>query len=84
MSEQEALRRRLYAAQFAAWELHLFLDTHPGNQEASDKLEVYEARVQKLRAEYERKYGPIGENMQDTSRYAWISDPWPWEQEDND
>ena len=29
MSEKEALRRRIYAAEFASWELHLFLDTHP-------------------------------------------------------
>ena len=29
MSEQEALRRRISAVQFAAWELHLFLDSHP-------------------------------------------------------
>ena len=82
MSEQEALRRRLYAAEFAAWELHLFLDTHPSDSAAADKLEVYQYRAEKLRAEYERKYGPIGETTQDTSRYAWISGPWPWEKEE--
>ena len=83
MSEQEALRRRIYANEFAAWELHLFLDTHPNNAEAAQKLEEYRARSARLRREYEEKYGPIGETTQDTSRWAWITDPWPWEKEGN-
>ena len=29
------------------------------------------------------KFGPLGETTQDTSRWAWISDPWPWEKEGN-
>ena len=31
MNEQERLMRQINATQFAAWELHVFLDTHPGN-----------------------------------------------------
>ena len=27
------MRKRYYAARFACWELHLFLDTHPNNKE---------------------------------------------------
>ena len=83
MSEKDALRRRIYAVEFAAWELHLFLDTHPNNDEAARKLEEYRMRAQKLRKEFEEKYGPIGETTQNTSRWAWISDPWPWEKEAN-
>ncbi len=83
MSEQEALRRRIYAVEFASWELHLFLDSHPNNCEAAKKLEEYRARGQRLRKEFEEKYGPIGETPQNTSRWAWISDPWPWEKEAN-
>lgn len=79
MSEKEALRRRIYAVEFACWELHLFLDTHPNNCEAARKLEEYRGRAAQLRAEFEEKYGPIGETPQNTSRWAWISDPWPWE-----
>ncbi|MCH5352291.1 MAG: spore coat protein CotJB [Acutalibacter sp.] len=83
MSEKDALRRRIYAVEFAAWELHLFLDTHPNNNEAAAKLEEYRMRAEKLRKEFEEKYGPIGETTQNTSRWAWISDPWPWEKEAN-
>ena len=83
MNEKDALRRRIYAVEFASWELHLFLDTHPNNNEAAEKLEEYRRRAGKLRKEFEEKYGPIGETTQNTSRWAWISDPWPWEKEAN-
>lgn len=83
MSEKDALRRRIYAVRFALWELHLFLDTHPNNCEAARKQEEYKARDEKLTKEFEEKFGPIGETPQNTSRWAWISDPWPWEKEAN-
>ena len=64
MSEEQAMRRRIAAMQFAMWELHLFLDTHPNNCDAAKKLDDYKT-------------------PQNTSRWAWISDPWPWEKEGN-
>lgn len=79
MSDQEALRRRIYAVEFSSWELHLFLDTHPNSCEAARKLEECRSRAAALRREYEEKYGPIGESSSNTSRWAWISAPWPWE-----
>lgn len=85
MSEREALRRRIYALEFALWELHLFLDTHPNQCDAARKQEEYQARAAALREEYETKYGPIGQMTDNTSRWAWITDPWPWEvQEDEE
>lgn len=83
MSEEQALRRRVNAAKFAAWELHLFLDTHPNNCDAARKLEEYRQAIERLTKEFEEKFGPIGETPQNTSRWAWISEPWPWEKEAN-
>lgn len=83
MSEEQAMRRRISAMAFACWELHLFLDTHPNNCDAARKLEEYRTRLEKLTKEFEEKFGPIGETPQNTSRWAWISDPWPWEKEGN-
>ena len=59
------------------------MDTHPNNKEAARRLEEYQARAQRLGKEYEEKFGPLGETTQDTSRWSWISDPWPWEKEGN-
>ena len=78
-----------YAINFAAWELRLYLDTHPWDREA---LAAYE----KLCAENGTKctyachvgkaHGvPLHENHNhecDHGRehvWHWIDDPWPWE-----
>ena len=34
--------------------------------------------------EFEEKFGPMGETSRDTSRWAWINGPWPWEREANE
>ena len=51
MNEERMMRKRVYAARFACWELHLFLDTHPNNKEAMRKLEDYAAKADRLKKE---------------------------------
>ena len=41
MNEKEMMLRRLSGAQFAMWETHIFLDTHPNNEAALAALEKY-------------------------------------------
>ena len=41
MNEQQRLRRHISAVQFAMWELHLYLDSHPYCKEAAKKLAAY-------------------------------------------
>ena len=84
MSRQERMMRQLSSMKVAAWELHIFLDTHPGNCEAAKKLEEYRKKISELTREYEEAFGPIHETHNDTSRWAWISGPWPWENEEDD
>lgn len=79
MTEQERLRRQIAAHSFSAWELHIFLDTHPNNCEAARKLAECRQKVRELTEKYEQAYGPIHETSANTSRWAWITDPWPWE-----
>ena len=83
-NEQSRLKRRISAIAFAMWELHLFLDSHPYSTEAAKKQAEYQAQYKKLVSEYEEKYGPLNETSRNTSRWAWISDPWPWEAEANE
>ena len=45
------MRKRYYAARFACWELHLFLDTHPNNKEAARRLEQAAQRALELTGE---------------------------------
>lgn len=67
---------RLSAVQFAAWELHMYLDTHPNDKLAKERYKKYFAEYKALLAEFEEKYGPI---TQPAKGNAWLSDPWPWE-----
>ena len=79
----EKARTDLEVLSFAMDEVRLFLDTHPNNKEAARRLEEYSARAAKLKKEFEEKFGPLGETSQNTSRWEWVSDPWPWEKEGN-
>jgi spore coat protein JB len=84
MTEQTKLQRQISAYGFAAWELHIFLDTHPDNCAAAQKLEETEQKQKALIDQYEAEYGPILETSRSTSRWAWVSGPWPWEREANE
>lgn len=80
MTDKEMMMRRLSGVQFAAWEMHVYLDTHPGDKQALQSFKKYEAEAGALMQEYEAKYGavkspdPYGNNGWD-----WINAPWPWE-----
>ena len=82
MTQQEMMRK-LQELGFMLTELNLFLDTHPNNCDAARKQQECQTKADELRREYEEKYGPIGEIAATTSRWAWITDPWPWDVADN-
>ena len=77
MNERMKLLHNYSAEQFAAWELHLYLDTHPADKNALRMHSKHSARAAELKEEYERKFGPLtpatGEGCD------WLNDPWPWE-----
>ncbi len=61
---------------FAMWDLHLYLDTHCGDEEAIELLENYREKYRELLREYECKYGPV--SVKDSYSSAWIKMPFPW------
>ena len=74
---REKLLKRLSSAQFAMYELRLFLDTHKDDSEALKMYEKYQSKFDVLKKEYEEQFGPLtlnGLNSDD-----WLKDPWPWE-----
>ncbi len=79
MNEQQKLLNRLSAAQFAAWELHLFLDTHPNDKAAIAAYNTYYKRYLELYHEYISKYGNLQSGVNDNAEHwEWTDDPWPW------
>ncbi len=79
MSTRESLLKRIAAYDFAIVELHLFLDSHPNDNAAAAKLDEYVLESKELRREFEGKFGPLSSMAKDSNRWAWISNPWPWD-----
>lgn len=64
-----------YSLPFAAWEMRLFLDTHPNDKMA---LETYNKLCAMGGG---NNYACNG--IQNGESWTWINDPWPWEAEAN-
>ena len=77
MADRTKLLRKLQAAQFAAWELHMYLDTHPCDKQAYEMFRKYTQEAQMLKREFEEKYGPL--MVSNSNNADWLCDPWPWE-----
>lgn len=48
------------------------------------KMDEYRKKYEELKAQYEASYGPLNENRSKTSRWDWVTSPWPWEIEEDD
>ena len=71
---------QLQALSFAVQELALYLDTHRDDREALALYRSYQEMLQKVRAEYQKRYGPLNHGTpQNSEDYQWLDDPWPWE-----
>lgn len=81
MTERDKLTRQLSAIEFAAHELHVYLDTHPNDTSAAAAVSEYDRQAAGLRNEFEKKFGPLTAG-EDGNRWAWIADPWPWNNEE--
>lgn len=79
--KQAQMLREIQALEFAAVELTLYLDTHPGEQEPLNDYNTVAERLNQLKAQYERLYGPLAAygSSPVEHRWRWIEEPWPWE-----
>lgn len=79
---REEMLREVMAAGFTAFDLALYLDTHPYDLKA---LSIFRASVQRaemLSKNYQRLYGPLTIFEGASGNYnswQWIKSPWPWE-----
>lgn len=75
MDNMDRMDRRLaeYALPFVAWELRLFLDTHPDDSRA---LAEYRSLCAKAGCS---SYACLPDCACGKDRWNWIDDPWPWE-----
>lgn len=78
---QESLLKKIQEVEFAAYDVRLFLDTHPYDEQALDLFTQLSATAKSLVQDYENAYGPItaGASPNETP-FAWVADDyaWPW------
>ena len=82
MNQREALLKKLSAAQFALWEIHLYLDTHPWDLQMVESHSKARAKYKALLSEYEECFCPL--TAAKANGFEWLKGPWPWEIEECD
>lgn len=72
---------RIMELEFAAIDLNLFLNTHPGEQRALADYNAVAQELMRAKTAYESRYGPLMPFGQAVSQgtWRWIEEPWPWE-----
>ncbi|MFT4107591.1 MAG: spore coat protein CotJB [Lacrimispora sp.] len=75
-----ALLQQVYEASFAMDDVVLYLDTHPGDQDALNYFYYVSNMRQQAVLAYEAQCGPLMvDGVMDANYWSWINDPWPWE-----
>lgn len=78
---KDQLLTQISAVSLIVHDIHLFLDTHPGDAQALKDHKKLSKELQTLVSEYEKKYGPLmnfGHQSVDVEN-NWIQGPWPWQ-----
>ena len=77
---REKLLLVIQKANFAMYDVKLYLDTHPNCQEALDYYRNAKRIKKKAWKEYTETFGPLSaEDVVDQDYWNWASNPWPWE-----
>ena len=83
MTKQDHLYE-IQKCNFAAYDLLLYLDTHPKDKKAFAMFRDLVEKLKMLKKEYEREHGPLeAYNTAGFSSFKWSDSPWPWEREAN-
>lgn len=78
---KHAVEKRINAYKFALYDLGLYLDSHPCDQQAMQLRQQYKTMLAQLIDEYEQHYGNYVCTQSDVSDSwkEWVNDPWPWD-----
>jgi spore coat protein JB len=71
--------KEVMAADFAAIDLQLYLNTHPYDRRALTVYMSNARRAKMLMENFERMYGPITAIASNSYPWPWIENPWPWD-----
>ena len=80
-NERSQILTMLDALDFASIDFNLYLDIYPNDKDIIELFSQYVRELDKIKQEYENKFGPLTSNSEANLRYpwAWDNNPWPWE-----
>lgn len=82
MDERANRLKELQSANFAAYDILLYLDTHPKDKRAFEIFKALVDKTYKLKCEYEKDFGSLTPyNSAYKDRFDWLDNPWPWDKE---
>ena len=74
------LLRQVQAADFAAHDAALFLNTHPTDAKALAFYQQAKQNAEDLMCQYTTMFGPLTQaDVTSKTHWDWINEPWPWE-----
>ncbi len=74
----------LQSYNFAAYDMLLYLDTHPDDKKAFSMFRELVEKTKKLKDAFESEYGPLMPySAASFETFTWLESPWPWEKEAN-
>lgn len=81
MNDKESLMLYVDAIGFAAHDINLYLDIYPNDKDMIELFNQYRMECNKLKEEYQNKFGPllVNSNATDKVPWSWDDRPWPWE-----
>lgn len=79
--ERRRMLNEIGKIDFVIVELNLYLDTHPFDQQALERIRYFQDMKRKLVREYTMNFGPLMRDcMDDNAReWKWALQDWPWE-----
>ena len=82
---KSALLKKIQSYKFAAYDMLLYLDTHPKDKDAFKMYRELVAKAKRAIAEYESEFGPLtAKSAADFDTFKWTESPWPWEKGGNE
>ncbi len=83
-SSKNTMLKQIQCNNFAAYDMLLYLDTHPKDKKAFELFKCFVEKTKALIGEYEKEYGPLcAFNTASQESFNWLNSPWPWEKEGN-
>lgn len=82
--DRSELLRKVQSYRFAAYDMLLYLDTHPDDKKAFTLFKELVNKTKQAVKEYQENFGPLTPfAAADNDSFNWLDSPWPWEKEAN-